>query len=463
MIYITGDTHGTIDFPKLTEYFSHRYNSENDFLIILGDAGMVWSEDDVNILEFALLGPTVLFIDGNHENFELLNKFPVVNYHGAKCHRLYHNVFHIKRGEIIDLNGLSFFCMGGASSTDKEYRINRVSWWEEENITSNEILNGMSNLEKVNFKVDYVLSHCAPSSIVKKMFHYSIDKNTGILEQFAAQIKYKHWYFGHYHNDKSYNQFRCFYRDILEIPAMKTGSKKANQPLYRRPGDYDQDKYSPYLINCKTNRRTSLKEEDLPEWYYHNYSYGHWYYCLKGVTDVAFHGSPFDNHLSKDSVIYLSYHGTLNKTKELKPTVTVDWDSSTWRCQIVDFCLGLEKYSPHLNLDGLKAQINLIYDQYNQSGNNETVVRPFPSVKTPRYQNCVNREYAHYVVLQGKNVLSEFIQLDRAIEYAEEYIRKTLGKKIIPIHDQNFIKTYKTGYDTFEWLYVKKLEELEKN
>ena len=70
MIYITGDTHGTIDFPKLTEYFSHRYNSENDFLIILGDAGLVWSEDDVNILEFALLGPTVLFIDGNHENFE---------------------------------------------------------------------------------------------------------------------------------------------------------------------------------------------------------------------------------------------------------------------------------------------------------------------------------------------------------------------------------------------------------
>ena len=45
MIYITGDTHGNIDFAKLEKYFSKRYVTKKDYLIILGDAGIVWSED----------------------------------------------------------------------------------------------------------------------------------------------------------------------------------------------------------------------------------------------------------------------------------------------------------------------------------------------------------------------------------------------------------------------------------
>ena len=46
MIYITGDTHGNIDFDKLTYYFESVYHSKKDYLIILGDAGIVWSSDN---------------------------------------------------------------------------------------------------------------------------------------------------------------------------------------------------------------------------------------------------------------------------------------------------------------------------------------------------------------------------------------------------------------------------------
>ena len=119
------------------------------------------------------------------------------------------------RGEILNINGLSFFCMGGATSIDKAMKINRVSWWEEENITNSDILNGLNNLEKVDYKVDYVLTHCAPSFVVKKMFNYSVDPNTTILERFESQINYKHWLFGHYHVNKSWNKFRCLYSDII--------------------------------------------------------------------------------------------------------------------------------------------------------------------------------------------------------------------------------------------------------
>ena len=207
MIYITGDTHGDIDFQKLKNYFDNKYITEKDFLIILGDAGIVWSEKECFIWDYALLGLTVLFIDGNHENFELLDQFPVVEFKGAKCHRLYKNIFHILRGEIININGLSFFAMGGATSIDKVMRTNRISWWEEENISNKDILNGLNNLEKVNYQVDYVLSHCAPSFIVRKMFGYRTDRNTCVLEQLKSQIHYKHWYFGHYHENAKMGKF----------------------------------------------------------------------------------------------------------------------------------------------------------------------------------------------------------------------------------------------------------------
>ena len=217
MIYITGDTHGNVDFGKLVTYFHDKYVTENDYLIILGDVAVVWSEVDNFIFEYDSLGPTIIYIDGNHENFELLNQFPIMKYRGAKCHQITKKIYHVIRGEILNVDGLSFFCMGGATSIDKYLRQNRISWWEEENISNKDILNGLNNLDKVNYRVDYVLTHCAPSSIVKKMFGYQIDSNTEILEKFKSQIECKYWFFGHYHENIKMGKYRCFYEDILEI------------------------------------------------------------------------------------------------------------------------------------------------------------------------------------------------------------------------------------------------------
>ena len=178
MIYITGDTHGNIDFYKIKEYFKNKYVTKEEYLIILGDAGIVWSEKEFYIRDYSWLGLTVLFIDGNHENFQLLNKFPIVNYNGAKCHRLASNVYHIMRGEIIELNDLLFLCIGGATSVDKFHRIEGISWWDEENISDNDIANALENIKKYNYSVDYVLTHCAPSKYVKKMFGFKTDSNT---------------------------------------------------------------------------------------------------------------------------------------------------------------------------------------------------------------------------------------------------------------------------------------------
>lgn len=217
MIYITGDTHGDIDLKYVVQYFKDKHVTRQDYLIILGDAGIVWSEKDCYISEYDNLGLTILFIDGNHENFDLLNTYPVVEYHGARCHQLNDNIYHILRGEIINLNGLSFFCMGGATSIDKALRREHISWWNDENINKKDIDNGLSKLEKVNNKVDYVLTHTAPTSIVWDFFNYDEDHNTDILEEFKKIINFKYWFFGHYHFNKDQDKFECIYQRVIMI------------------------------------------------------------------------------------------------------------------------------------------------------------------------------------------------------------------------------------------------------
>ena len=56
MIYITGDTHGNIDFNRLKDYFKRKHISRDDYLIILGDAGIVWSKQEIYINEYASFG-----------------------------------------------------------------------------------------------------------------------------------------------------------------------------------------------------------------------------------------------------------------------------------------------------------------------------------------------------------------------------------------------------------------------
>lgn len=449
MIYITGDTHGNIDFPKLKEYFDKHYVTEKDFLIILGDAAIIWSEKENYLSDYYCLGPTVLFIDGNHENFELLNSFPVVEFKGAKCHKLHQMVYHVMRGEILNINGLSFFCMGGATSIDKARRINRVSWWEEENITNSDILNGLNNLEKVDYKVDYVLTHCAPSFVVKKMFNYSVDPNTTILERFESQINYKHWLFGHYHENKSWNKFRCLYSDIIEIKAIDSTKDIKYPILYEEKG---------VLYNLTTHRKIKLTITELPEWYYHSRGY---YYSLKGVTDTAFVRCWTDNHLDKDARIYLHYRGKLKKNRDYEPLQEDEWDTDVWRGDAELVCLGLEKYSPELDLDRLKAAINLNYDQFNQRNQHCIVVRPFPEVDTPRYVDRWAKKQSQYVVLHGEIVLSEFISLERAEEYTIEYVFKNLGltifKEVIGNESSDYIKAYDTSYNMKQWVFLKRI------
>lgn len=426
MIYITGDTHGTIDFNSLYIYFAQRYVSRKDYLIVLGDAGIVWDSNYKDtIVLYERLGLTIFFIDGNHENFDLLNSFEVINKNNAKVHKISEYIFHVLRGEILEINGLSFLCVGGAESIDKAYRKPGISWWKQERITDDDIKNAMSNIKTHNMKVDYVLTHCVPDYICVKKFGFTGDESTRQLNRLCSYIETKHWYFGHYHFDETIDDtFRCFYNDVLEIDKRNSGSKKVPYKLLTKSSWFDEYKNCPFLINWNTGRKTKLIEEDLPEWYYHNFSYRDWYYCIKGVKDVAYKGSPFDNHINKDSSIFLSYSEKIEKNENYEPVegYSSNYDH-TWRCDVVDFTYALEKYSPELDLTNLKAHINLTYDQYNRNEDNwqnKIYPRPFPEIET------INIKGIKYSVINEYDVLCNFYELENAKNFCEFYLKNNL-------------------------------------
>lgn len=93
MIYITGDTHADFTRFSTKNFPEQKEMTKDDYIIICGDFGGIWSylysdKTEKYWLDWLENKPfTILFIDGNHENFDRLSKeFRVVNYHGGKAH-----------------------------------------------------------------------------------------------------------------------------------------------------------------------------------------------------------------------------------------------------------------------------------------------------------------------------------------------------------------------------------------
>lgn len=224
MIYLTGDTHIPHDIQKLSSknFPEQRKLTNNDYVIICGDFGGVWNNSAEELYWRKWLNSkafTTLFIDGNHENFELLNSFETIDFCGGKAHRISESIYHLMRGQIYNLKGKKVFTFGGAKSHDKQYRTEGRNWWKEELPSAEEIAAAYSVLESVDYNVDYVITHCAPNSVKNKL---SVDFETDILTDFfediLAKLSFDKWYFGHYHIDKALKpEFRCLYYDIIEM------------------------------------------------------------------------------------------------------------------------------------------------------------------------------------------------------------------------------------------------------
>ncbi len=207
MVYITGDMHG--DENRIYDK-SMRKLKEGDTLIICGDFGFIWSGSDKEkkILEY--LGSrkyNICFLDGTHENYDLLNTYRETFWKGGRVHRITGNLFHMCRGQVFNLEGMKFFTFGGGESPDKELRTEHETWWRDELPSPEEMTEGAEAIDEAHCEVDVILTHEPPtlvkSSILLRLGKTDrINKLNGYLDEINRSCKYKRWYFGSMHEDR---------------------------------------------------------------------------------------------------------------------------------------------------------------------------------------------------------------------------------------------------------------------
>ena len=87
---------------------------ENDTLIICGDFGFIWdgSRHENSVLnKIGNMPFNVAFIDGCHENFELLSEYEVIDWNGGKAQLISGNLVHLMRGQIYTIEGKKNSCI----------------------------------------------------------------------------------------------------------------------------------------------------------------------------------------------------------------------------------------------------------------------------------------------------------------------------------------------------------------
>ena len=227
MIWLCGDTHGEKDFWKVEQFFDAMEDYEevtkDDYLIILGDAGVCWDGGIADSVVQELLHNlpcTVLWIDGNHENFDEIEQYPVEGWHGGKVQFIREDIIHLMRGQVFEIEGKTFFTFGGGNSVDKRERTPYITWWPQEMPSEEEYEEGLRNLEKVDWSVDYVLTHTCPEYIAHLLVT-DVYPEEGELQRYfdeiSQQLEFDTWFFGHWHLDQTEENFRCLWDDIVEI------------------------------------------------------------------------------------------------------------------------------------------------------------------------------------------------------------------------------------------------------
>lgn len=226
MIYVTGDTHGRSDWGKLhpQSWPLGQTLTRDDLVIICGDFGAVWSMGPRDHEEFAWHESqpwTTLWVDGNHENHDIIDTFEVSERFGGRVQEVpgYPHVIHLMRGEVYDLpvsaeESARFFVMGGAPSWDRIWRTEGTSWWAREMPSRAEYYHATASLDRADWSVDYVLSHEVPYSAMAEALggaylttHKSPPHNE--LSDFLQHVdekldkdRLRMWYAGHYHVDR---------------------------------------------------------------------------------------------------------------------------------------------------------------------------------------------------------------------------------------------------------------------
>lgn len=163
-----GDWHGN------TQWAQHaiRTLALRDVHVIyqVGDFGLWGGPDGAAYLrkvhrELAKHDAMVIVTPGNHENYDMLDKFPV-NEPGFLYRPDVDRIWFAPRGHVWTHNGAYLASLGGAGSIDIRMRTPHKSWWAQEEITQKDVDALAASIADWGItSVDVMMTHESPAGI----------------------------------------------------------------------------------------------------------------------------------------------------------------------------------------------------------------------------------------------------------------------------------------------------------
>ena len=256
--------------------------NKDDVVVICGDFGGVWDTDreafaespkerhDLDWLESRSF--TTVFVPGNHENYDrltgcrderLLNSwlyekmpgdekdklrqgYPRKEWNGGTVRVIRPSVLMLEPG-VFDIGGYKCLVYGGAKSHDiadgilgpadfssrrtykgafkswqereRMFRVKGISWWEQEQPGPEAEENIMVAAAEHGNCVDYIFTHEAAISDYTFLGYREPSRINFFLQELKETVQYKHWFFGHYHNNCNIpgNREHLLYEQIVRI------------------------------------------------------------------------------------------------------------------------------------------------------------------------------------------------------------------------------------------------------
>ncbi len=228
MIYVTGDTHG--DFARFKDPMLRKLRKQ-DALIICGDFGFLWdgSPKEKKILKkIGKLPYNVLFVEGSHENYDLLEEYEVSEWCGGKTRLISGRLRQLMRGQVFEIAEKTVFAFGGGQTDDVYELIEGSNWWRREIPSEEELTEGLDNLEKAGNKVDFVVTY-EPPSRMQDFLTGSGERNNinTYLSRIFEKIEFKDWFFGKLHINKLVPpKYHAVYDSIVVADSTKIKRKR---------------------------------------------------------------------------------------------------------------------------------------------------------------------------------------------------------------------------------------------
>ena len=225
MIYFTGDTHGELSRFKTA---AAKKLKKGDYLLICGDFGFIWngsSEEEKNIKWLSKRKYNIVFVEGAHENFELLAKYPVVDFAGGKARKIAENIYQFIRGGIFEIEGKKIFAFGGGDDEELDLADFRECEEFQRLPSDEECEHAKKILEESENKVDYIMTYDVGFKMrgFLEMESNCFNNLHAFLNEVSVSCSFGKWFFGCFHMDRRIPPF--YYAVYENIYDAETGKE----------------------------------------------------------------------------------------------------------------------------------------------------------------------------------------------------------------------------------------------